>query len=63
MKAVIDMGSGISLDSPIFSRILEIQRYREWEESELMLAYKNPLVPDRLVRLRIYVNGWFGKRR
>jgi hypothetical protein len=56
-KALIDTGSGISLVSPTFCRVLGIERFREREGPRLLLANGNPLVPEGSVKLRIYVEG------
>jgi hypothetical protein len=51
-KAVIDTGSGISLISPAFCRILGIENFREWEGPQLLLANGDPLVLEGSVKFK-----------
>jgi hypothetical protein len=57
VKAIIDTGSGVSLVSPKFCRMLGVDEYREWSGPRLLLMDGNTLVPNGSVKLRIYVEG------
>jgi hypothetical protein len=57
VKAIIDTGSGVSLVSPKFCRMLGVDQYREWSGPRLLLMDGKTLVPNGSVKLRIYVEG------